>query len=374
VRLVFSEVLLSFLCVSTLTACSASQVVSYATPVITSPPIVTPPPIVAPATVAYHAYGDSITGGVTLGSPTLAYPSLIAQDRKFSLSNYAVGGAQACDLPTVQIFPNGDNPTAGAFPIYTILIGTNDEDTRGPEYFPIFDLCDQASIAWLALPADLKVLASASGVSTSGPGSIETVGGWNGWLTSTLNSSITFPITLAAGGPVYIWPRIADNDAGAFSYAVDGNVLGSFTTSYPGVVIRTSNGIDNSLGFIRIPGIAAGKHTVTLTQTTNSGTMRIVAIGAPPAASRTLPQVVVGDPPLQEVGSVSVCNSNPSICAGYLAQIQANVALFATDGLSVLFVDNHPYMHGTPGEMNDNVHPNALGHSELRTAFETAIP
>jgi hypothetical protein len=52
----------------------------------------------------------------------------------------------------------------------------------------------------------------------------------------------------------------------------------------------------------------------------------------------------------------------------------ANVAIFAGDGLNVQYVDNHSYMHATPAEMNDLLHPNPLGQSELRTAFETAIP
>ena len=106
---------------------------------------------------AYHAYGDSITYGETLPHTSLAYPSLIAGDRKLTLSNYAIPGDQACDLPTHQIFPNSDNPVAGAFPLYTLLIGTNDVDERGAQdYLNVYNLCAQASIAWLALPADLK--------------------------------------------------------------------------------------------------------------------------------------------------------------------------------------------------------------------------
>jgi len=217
------------------------------------------------------------------------------------------------------------------------------------------------------------VLASSSGVVTNGTGVIETTNNWNSLMTSTLNSSISIPITLASEGPIYIWPRIADNDFGTFSYAIDGTVIGVFNTT-PGDAIYTSNGIRNSLGFIRIPGVSAGTHTVSFTQTSSVGTMRIVAIGSLPTTNEMLPLVLVGDPPLQLVMPDAACDTTPSQCEDYLLQIQADVAIFAGDRLNVQFVDNHPYMHATDAEMNDYLHPNPLGHSELRTAFETAIP
>jgi hypothetical protein len=253
------------------------------------------------------------------------------------------------------------------------MIGTNDEDTRFSDYYPVFTLCHQAAIAWLAVPPDLKVLATSSGVVISGPGAIETANNWNSWETSIQNSAIAFPIDLPVAGPIYLWPRMLDYDQGVFTYALDGTVVGTFHTS-PDTIIRTSNGVSDTLAFIRLPSVAAGHHTVTFTQISSVGTMRIVAIGATPGTPRELATVLVGDPPLQEVGSSAPCNLDPGPCASYLAQIQADAALFAGDGLNVQFVDNHPYMHATPSEMNDTLHPNALGQTELRTAFETVIP
>jgi hypothetical protein len=329
---------------------------------------------VSSASSSYHAYGDSITYGATLSSTSLAFPSLIAADRKLTLANYAIEGDQACDVPTQQIFPNNDDPTATASPLYTLLIGTNDLDDRGADgYFPVFNLCQQASIAWLALPVDLKVLATATGVVTSGPGAINPAHNWNSWATSTLNASITLPITLAAAGPIYAWMRIADNDPGSFTYAIDHNVLGTMNTA-PEPYISTVNGTTESIGFLRLPEIAAGAHTVTFTQTTATGTMQILAIGAPPAAKRSLPTVIVGDPPNQEALAGGECVVYPANCAAYPPDIQANVALFAGDGLNVIYAENHIYMLATPSEMDDELHPNALGQSELRNAFEAVLP
>jgi hypothetical protein len=361
-RVSFFATVISF-CVTILTGCSG---------ILATPVPMSVASAFAPGT-AYRAFGDSITAGVTLGNPALAYPALIAKDYQFDLSNYAIGGSQACDVPTTQIFANSDNIFVGATPLYTILIGTNDEDTRYPDYYSVFTFCHQAAIAWLAIPPDLKVLATSDGVVTTGPGVLETANNWNAWETSTQNSSIAFPIDLPAPGPIYIWPRILDYDLGSFTYALDGTVLGTFNTS-PNTIIRTSNGVSSTLAFIRLPNVTAGHHVVKFTQISVSGTMRIVAIATPPATTHPLATVLVGNPPLQEVGSSAPCNIVPVPCVNYLAQIQADVTLFAGDGLNVQFVDNHPYMHATLPEMNDTLHPNPLGQTELHTAFETAIP
>ena len=380
-RLARPAALPGLLLAALLTGCTANQILPTAAasaanqtnPTSGTPTTPTTPVVVPPAPV-YHSYGDSITAGATLSSPSLAYPSLIAQAKGFTLANYAVDGAQACDVPTTQIFPNSDNPSAASLPIYTLMIGTNDQDNRGVgDYLPVFNLCHQATIAWLALPADFKVLATAAGVTTTGTGAIETANNWNDWVSTAPGASIAFPITLLSPGAIYIWPRIADGDPGAFTYAVDGAIAGTFTTATK-PFMTTASGTNNSLGFLRIPGIAAGRHAVTLTQTSSSGTMRVVAVGSPQAASETLTTVIVSDPPIEELNSTAQCNSAPAVCSAYVTDIQTTVQIFASDGLNVRFIDTHLYMLGTPAEMNDTLHPNPLGQSELATALETVLP
>ena len=104
----------------------------------------------------YHAYGDSITYGYTLADPsTQAYPALLARSTGLPLENYAIGGDQACDVPTRQIFPHVDNPSIAAKGLYSILISTNDIQVKGAgDYETVFKLCLDASIAWLALPTE----------------------------------------------------------------------------------------------------------------------------------------------------------------------------------------------------------------------------
>ena len=350
-----------------LTGCGRNVVYSFTYPTVPAAPF-------SGVITAYHAYGDSITSGYTLSSSsTQAYPYLIGNDNGYAVADFGIPGDQACDIAPRQIGRNLDAPGAAGFPLYTMLIGTNDADVKGVgPYEATFNLCQQAAIGWLAVPLDLKVLAP-SGMVTQGVGTVASMGGWKYWLTDTQDSSISFSIELPAAAPVYVWRRIVDGDSGTYTVAVDGTLAGSLTTaSFP--AMSTQNGTTASVALFRIPAVPAGQHTILFTQTSAVGTMQIVGIGAPPTAKRSLPPVIVGSVPLQMAGTSAPCSTNPLWCYGYTADVYANVMLFHDDGLDVRFADNHPYMHATAAEMNDPIHPNPLGQSELRTAFETQIP
>jgi hypothetical protein len=350
-----------------LTGCGRDVVYTYTYPTVPAVPF-------SSVIRGYHAYGDSIAYGYTLSNSSVqAFPHLISKDNEFSVSDFALPGDQACDIAPRQIGRNLDAPAAGDFPLYTVLIGTNDADVEGiGPYEATFDLCQQAAIAWLAMPDDLKVLAP-SGTVNRGFGTVASMGGWKYWLTDTQDSSISFSIKLPATAPIYVWRRIVDGDSGTYTVAVDGTLAGSLTTaSFP--AMSTQNGTTASVALFRIPAVPAGQHTISFTQTSVVGTMQIVGIGVPPSAKRSLPPVIVGSVPLQMAGTNAPCSTNPLWCYAYTADVYANVMLFHDDGLDVRFADNHPYMHATAAEMNDPIHPNPLGQSELRTAFERQIP
>ena len=350
-----------------LTGCGRDVVYTFTYPTVPAAPFSSP-------ITGYHAYGDSITAGYTLNNSSIQpYPYLISKDNGYAVSDFALLGDQACDLAPRQIGRNLDAPGAAGFPLYTILIGTNDADVKGVgPYESTFNLCQQAAIAWLALPLDLKVLAP-SGMVNQGFGTVVQTAGWTYWLTAAQDSSISFPIKLPAAAPVYVWRRIVDGDSGSYTVAVDGTPVGSLTTaSFP--AMSTQNGTTASVALFRIPTVPAGQHTILFTQTSAVGTMQIIGIGAPPTAKRSLPPVIVGSVPLQMAGTSAPCSTYPLWCYAYTADVYANVMLFYDDGLDVRFADSHPYMHATAAEMSDPIHPNLLGQSELRTAFETQIP
>ncbi|NYF78250.1 SGNH/GDSL hydrolase family protein [Granulicella arctica] len=333
--------------------------------------------IVTTSSAKYRAYGDSITAGATLADPaTQAYPALVAQDENLTLANNAISGDQACDVPTRQIFANADSPSLVAPPKYSLLIGTNDVDRKGTgDYEAIYILCHQAAIAWLALPVEYKVLANSTGVTTTGSGAIDTTNHWNAWTTGALGSSISFTITTSSIGPIYAWPRIDDTNPGTYTYSLDGVVLGTGNTQTT-PRIATGNGTTNSLGLLRLPAVAIGKHVVTFTQTSaGSNGMSIVGIGAPrKVETSTLPTVLVGTIPFQLHGPHGdACSLSDAPCLKYIQDIQADVDLFSGDGLDVRLFDTRQYMFGTSSEMNDPLHPNAKGQIELSHAVEAVF-
>jgi|GEM_PF-1322331 len=360
-----------------LAGCGSGIRDSGATTTAPTIPIVTYPPAPAGKYVKYHAYGDSITAGSSLLDPGhQAYPALVATDRSLTLVNSAIPGDQACDVPTRQIFAHADSPSLTTPPLYSLLIGTNDVDIKGTgAYETIFNLCQQASIAWLAVPSDFKVLANSSSVTSKGGGSLDASNHWNAWVTAAQGSSVSFAITTTQAGPIYAWPRIDDNNAGTYSYALDGVVLGTGVTQTT-PRIATANGTTNSLGFLRIPNVSAGAHIVTFTQTSSAANgLSIVGIGAPQSATQgNLPTMLVGTVPFQQHdGGGGACTSTDAPCLQYIRDMLANVAVFTGDGLDVRIFDTRKYMFGTASEMNDSLHPNVLGHIELSHSVEAVF-
>jgi hypothetical protein len=330
-------------------------------------------PIYSTSVAQYRAYGDSITLGYTLPNPeTQSYPALVAKDERVTFVNNAMDGNQACDVPTREIFPNEDNPTLAKHPTYTVLIGTNDALFKSSgAYEDVFKLCHQAAVAWFAVPAEYKILANGLGVSATGLGAIDTTDHWNSWTTGGLGSTVSFVITTSQTGPIYAWPRIDDNNSGTYTYSLDGVVLGSAKIQTT-PSISTRNGSNNSLSLLRLPPVVAGRHVVTFTQTSEGTTgVSVVGIGAPTGTpSGTLPTVLVGTIPFHLQSPTDPCNLPGGNCQAYNRDIEVDVNLFASDGLKVRLFDTRKYMFGSPAEMNDFLHPNKLGQTELSHSVE----
>ena len=324
----------------------------------------------------YRAYGDSITHGYLLSDPLAqSYPALVAEYEGATFANNALDGDQACDLATRQIFPHQDSPTLASHPTYTVLIGTNDVDNNyiHPSYQTVFTLCHRAVLSWLAMPAEYKVLAGSKNVKASGPAHLDTSNHWNAWTTAGKGASISFSITTASAGPIYAWPRIDDNSTATYTYALDGDEIGSLAVQ-TNPKIATRNGSANSLSFLRIGNVPAGPHVVTFTQTSDgSNGVSVVGIGAPlGSALGQRPIVLAGTIPFQHRNPPLgyICSNTDPVCMAYVTIIKQDVALFAADGLDVRLFDTRKYMFGTAAEMSDYLHPNALGQKELSHSVE----
>ncbi len=319
----------------------------------------------------YHAFGDSITMGFPLADPaTQSYVALFAAVNALNVADYAIGGDMSCDIPTRQIFANAEQSSTASQSLYSILISTNDIAYRGAgPYEAVFNLCQQASIAWLALPREYRTPATAA--TTSGATHLETANNWNAIFTDAPGASITFAFTRSNAGPAYLWYRVGDRYSGTFTYTLDGAVLGSLPTSTVPTLV-TRNGSADSLALLRIPAISPGAHLLTLTQTGGSlSGMGIVALGLPPLTTiPNRPRLLVGTTVPQNRDGISQCVPNPVPCQLYTADITANGNLIAGDGLDVELFNTGKYMSANTADMADNYHPNSLGHVEMAHAVQ----
>ena len=326
--------------------------------------------------VIYHAYGDSITYGFRLPQPRRDTYAALAASREWvtEYANYAIPGQEACDVADMQIAANHDSPSLGTHPYYTLLIGTNDVHEGDFEHLPAYLLCLRGALSWLAMPTEFKVLAGGPEMAHSGHGEIESDDNWIAWLTEAKDASVTFRIATNQRGPIYIWPRVDADSEARYTCALDQHVIGEFAVNQE-PTIRTKNGTTRSLGLIRIGDVTAGRHTVTVTQTSDGDVgVAIVGIGAPSQeVSGTLPTVLVGTIPYQyhENGS-GTCTLHDAICWAFVRVIRNSVDLLRMDGLNVKVFDTRKYMLGSASEMTDPLHPNVLGHEEIGRSLEEA--
>lgn len=328
---------------------------------------------------AWHAYGDSITCGYTLGDANCplysttttpsanSYPSLIQARTSLQVANYGITGAQACEVFVSEMYApaKGNNELwqMGQSPVFSLSIGTNDADVKGAgAYEANFNNCHLAMIEWLMTPAENKILPGNTAVSTTGAFSNAAnptyAGGWFANAAGTL----TVPVT-TYGNPVYVHYYMNDAVAAGsgFTYQVDGGAASALVSTRPATALAMQSGATTGVGAIRIPALSAGAHTITITTTT--GAISVVGVStAPTLTTAGRPTILVSDIPVNNVASAVTQQQ-------YTADIAANVSLLQADGADVRFVNTHPYFGGTPAEATDGLHPSILGHQHLLQAY-----
>jgi hypothetical protein len=322
------------------------------------------------APVAYNAYGDSITA-CAFSTGITCYVNRIAAALSIAVpNNYGVSSAQACDV-ALSALPVDVPSLAAQQPLRTLLIGTNDAVNKGSgEYEAVFNSCYDGILSYLAVPSQSKRMGGdvfTGGAYTGTCTSDVTYKPANGIDCTTSGSTATFVIT-TVGGPLYIWPRIIDSDTGTWTYSLDGGAAVSQTTA-PSTAMATLNqgASSKSVGFIRIPSVSAGSHTLIFTKTNGSGNMAILGVGTPQSLTPNPsgPTVIAGDVP-NELGGASAAT-----LAAYDADIYTVVNTLAGDRLAIYQAYPSKYLQATTsaGDMVNTLHPNAVGNGELAAAF-----
>ncbi len=331
-------------------------------------------------------YGDSITAGVNITNFANSYVARISNAFHTVYSDYAVSGAQACDVGQFQVFQD-DSPTlAVPQPFRSLLISTNDADVKGPgAYEATFNACYDAILAWETVPLSNKVIGS-NGTTTGTCANDTTYAAATGENCTSSGATITLSLT-TTGGPVYIWFRSIDSDGGTWTYAIDGGTPVSETTALP-TPIATQNGGTQGPVLIRVSGVASGTHSIVFTKTSSGGNMPIIAVGTPYGGGvpTTQPYLLVGSTPTQ----LSTAGTPPggtcaSSVSAYRADIASDVALIGADTkvLYEWFPQNYLQASTAANDMGvpvscyaggtNYVHPNDNGHSEMAAALQAAF-
>jgi len=340
-------------------ASSSSSVPIMAQPVPSFSLSATPATASAGPPGTYIAYGDSITYGAAASSTANQYTNLIASDLSALLTNRGVGSTQACDM--AQTIMSNDNPPESQAPLQTTLIGTNDAFVKGAgPYESVFRSCHTASLAWLAIPSSQKI--AAQSCTQSGYWEPDTTY-LPGIAAKSYSPGAALSCSVASyGGPLYLWYRVTDSNAGVFTYSVDGGPPQP-VNSFSSTPIATWIGGVNGVFVVRIPGLAAGTHTVLVTVTSSS--VSILAVGSlNPQAEIGAPEVFAGGVIREQYDSIAAST------AAYDADAAADVALLSGDGLPVYFVPVRNFVNADT-DMFDGFHPNDTGHLHLRDAFES---
>jgi lysophospholipase L1-like esterase len=316
----------------------------------------------------YIAYGDSITANTGCSIPQNCYVGRIAQALSIqTFTNRGVGGYQAADINQWEVFSNDATVQTMPQPLRTLLAGVNDQNYKGAgAYEATFNAVYNAILIWLAVPAQARVAGSTA--TTTGTCVTDTTFSTVSGVTCTANASTaSMSITTTGSSPIYILYRSIDGDAGTFTYKVDAGSPVSATTALT-TPIATNAGTTTAVAMIRVTGLSAGTHTVVFTQT-HSGTMAITSLATVPTGlGAQQPYVLAGEIPNQQGGG-----SQAGVNA-YVADIDADVAMLAGDGLKIYLAPVSQYLSGSAGanDMYNQLHPNDAGHGELAAAFLSA--
>lgn len=341
----------------------------------------------------YIAFGDSITEGNVLPSPTTqSYPALLYNNTysvipgsftgpNANFQNIGTSGAFSCDN---ALEDNAHSPP-GAFTqvsgffypspsftipyFYTIAFGTNDANTfNAGVYETNFIQCTTASVSYLAIPDTAKI--TAQSCSQTGTWVTEPILPAPNWsVSSTTNgSTLTCSIT-TQGKPLFIWYMVFDGDAGTFTYAVDGGMAVS-VNSFPANANTHST---KAMYVIRLTGISAATHSIVFTVTSSTSASNKVlffGMGSPPSAAYADKMATMVSGVLRQENDTKAADT-----AAYNADAAGVVTQLAGDGMPVYFADVRSYLTTpTSTYMFDTLHPNATGEALMPAAYQAALP
>jgi hypothetical protein len=304
-----------------------------------------------------------------------SYAGLVDAELDVPSTNLCRSGDEAEDMARMWVYPY-TQPSRGQGQLYTMMIGTNDMLQCGPVAPCVEDWKEStgASLAWLAIPKEDKILATQMTQSS---------GTWTqdsalsmGESTTTGGSTLSFNVTQSvAGRSLYLGyrvfaPWLVQN--GTATVSVDGVVQGSMTSlPYTGLWIATSNGVQDTVFLETVPLGDVGTHTVTVQLTSGDGTFfSLLWAGVPSQDYATVaaaPRVVVGYVPNSTNATWNAGFAN------YNAVLPTLVQSMTNDGMYITIAPTANVLNPATDFNPDGLHPNDGGHVKLAAAFMSVM-
>jgi hypothetical protein len=213
---------------------------------------------------------------------------------------------------------------------------------------------------------------SATGAFTMSALALDPVLGVLGTKSNT-NGNTASATIVTTGAPIYVGYKVTDSNGGVATVSIDSTIVATLNaTGQNGAAILTANaGTSSAIGLFRYP-VAAGSHTILVTitsATSGSNVFSLEWIGTVGNTSITgSPLVFAGGITPNGTGGTDVN------ALAYNGLVQTVVTTLQGDGLPIYFVPVRNYINvATDYTTSDTIHPNNLGHTHLRDAFDSVI-
>jgi hypothetical protein len=331
-------------------------------------------------------YGDSITSGYLLNSPTNRFSSLLSAQYFLVESNYGVGGSQIIDSGESDNITANNSISNNTISVW--LAGYNDMRYYGTDSAALTDnfAALESLAAWLAIPTSMRVPWNST-ANFPAPGNIyyspnqwvlannDTLGGLAtsrqaGALAGFYFSGSTLLIGTARGG-----------GAGTGTLVVGDYVNNVFTPTYTNNFSCLRTAASTAAG----RGYSAALLIVTnLSSTTNHGAIFTADSAATiylcwyaSYSTNLLPKVVLSGtlqmaPEGAGLGAPDN-NASPAAAALYSGIVSNAAVALAAVQLNVKYAAPPLLDTNTDWEIPDWIHPNESGHLKIKNAIQTAF-
>lgn len=322
-------------------------------------------------------FGDSITAGILVpnGAP---YAQQLASHFGMRLENRAISGWSSCMMAADQVFSQPVPSKARGNDFSTMMIGTNDSNFQGRgSYKNIFKMCLAASLTWLAIPESSKALVNTGSCAKSGNWKPDPKAPYAGLVSTTVGDNVTCKLK-TYGAPIIVWFEVNDDSNSEITVTLNGDqkIVRSIRAKEPlELSYRRRNAKMEAkrtgASFVVFNNVQPGQHEVKIQingyWTTQTGSVKIYGIGTPPQINNS-PRIYVGGVPYQKN------DLRAPDTYEYFDLARSIVSDLRRLNMPITFVNTRQYLLGAVSEyVNDDLHPNTLGHTHLFEAFAKEI-